>query len=174
MLGVSKLSWRACWPLLPALLAGALLTVTMAQRRDGAATPAVSLDDWDIPQLAAYLNDEGLGLRLVSTQKDGVIHHTAFLTTTDQEWIDLNHLPKTRQKIDRWQGSLYCERSPFGDWSNQTHQWGDCCLVVGPFLLFGDRELLDRVRAALTPLVPSAERSTAPATGFPGDGQGPE
>jgi hypothetical protein len=33
--------------------------------------------------------------------------------------------------------------------SHMTLQWGDGSLVVGPFLFYGDRELLGRVRAAL-------------------------
>jgi hypothetical protein len=121
------------------------------------------------------LNGEGLGLRTVATQKDGVVRQTAFLTTTDKEWLDLNLLPKIQKRIDQWRGTLYCVRDPVGNrpellWlarkypgildgargaggnhrSELTHQWGDCCLVAGPFLFYGDRELLGRVHAALT------------------------
>jgi hypothetical protein len=28
--------------------------------------------------------------------------------------------------------------------------WGDSCLLAGPFLFFGDQDLLDRIRAILS------------------------
>jgi hypothetical protein len=149
-----KLAWRAFWPLASVPLAGALLIHCVGQRRDGPAPVAGPLDDWDIPRLVAHLNGQGLGLRVVSTLKGRVgSDRTAFLTTTDQGWEELSRLIRGRSQIDRWRGTLYCERGPAGgDWDDLKRQWGDCCLVVGPFLLFGDRELLGRVRAALSDL----------------------
>jgi hypothetical protein len=144
---VSKFSWRACWPVLPALFAGALLSAGIGQQ----ASDRLPLDDWDIPQLVAYLNGHGMGLRVVSTRRDGVISQTAFLTTTDQEWEDLNGLAKDENQIVPWQGILYCVRGPGGDdWADLASHWGDRCLIVGPYLFYGDRELLGRVRVALS------------------------
>jgi hypothetical protein len=151
MPSVSKLFWRACWSLFGVLLAGAVLVALAGPRRGGRAVPALPPDDWHIPQLVSHLNREGLGLRVVSTQRDGAAGPNAFLTTTDKEWIDLTVLPKDRQQIDRWRGTLYCERFPSEVMrSDQACLWGDCCLVAGPFLLYGDRQLLARVRAALS------------------------
>jgi hypothetical protein len=160
MWGASNLSGRVVRLLVPAVLAAAVLGGWIGRRRDDPATSAVPFDDWDIPRLVAYLNDVGLGLRMVSTMKHGGIVQTAFLTTTTKEWNDLDGLPKHPKQNHRWRGTLYCERGQvrilgragrlFGDdWSDLTRQWGDCCLVAGPFLFYGDRELLDRVRAAL-------------------------
>jgi hypothetical protein len=150
-LNVRKPSWGAVWPFLAALLGGTLMAVALWQRPDGPAKPARPLNDWDIPQLVSYLNGQGLGLRLVPAEKDGVIDREAFLTTTDQDWSDLNVLPKLRERIHCWQGTLYCLRNKEGYvLSGQVDSWGDCCLVAGPFLFFGDRELLARVRAALS------------------------
>jgi hypothetical protein len=150
MLAVSKLSEWTRRPLFPAVLAGALLAVCVGRREGLPAPPAVPLDDWDIPRLVDHLNGKGLGLRVVSTSKDGVVHQRAFLTTTGKEWADLNRLQKDRKQIDQWRGTLYCERGPGGDMSAAlTLQWGDCCLVVGPFLFYGDPDLLARARAAL-------------------------
>jgi hypothetical protein len=157
MLSGSKLWLRACWPLLSALLVG-LLVVTIGQRKSRSATSAGTLDDdWDIPRLVAYLNGKGLELRLVSTQKDGAEHRKVFLTTTDKEWLTFNSLPKNQQRMDEWQGTLYCVRGPEDTWPDLIRQWGDYGLIVGPFLFYGDRELLGRVRAALT-----AQPSPAP------------
>jgi hypothetical protein len=136
------------------LVAGALFLHCVGQRAGGPAPAAGPLDDWDVPRLVAHLNGKGLGLRVVSTLKvGGGTHRMAFLTTTDQGWEELTRLLRGRSQIDRWRGTLYCERGPAGgDWDDLKRQWGDCCLVVGPFLLFGDRELLGRVRAALSDL----------------------
>jgi hypothetical protein len=152
MLVVRKRLWRTCWLLLPALLAGVLLVFSTGQRRDHTASPVVPLHDWDIPRLVAYLNDEGLGLRLVVTDKDGVVCPNAYLTTTSKGWEELNALVKQPEQIERWQGILYCEHAQClgATWPSLTQHWGDCCLVVGPFLFFGDPHLLGRVRAALT------------------------
>jgi hypothetical protein len=160
---VSQLFWRAGWPFLAALLAGALLAITVRQRLDSYATPAGPLDDWDIPRLVDHLNGKGLGLRLVSTRKDGLLDGDAFLTTTDRDWLDLNELPKVPQLIHRWPGTLYCQRKTGeNDWSDRVAYWGDCCLEAGPFLLFGDRELLARVRAALSAPIPPGDSPAAP------------
>jgi hypothetical protein len=170
MMGVSKLSWRVVWLSLSAVLALALLAGWIGHRMARPAESAVAPDEWDIPQLVAYLNDAGLGLRIVSTLKHGNIDQTAFLTTTTREWEDLNRLPKDQKQIHRWQGTLYCERGRAGlllgdDWSALTRQWGDCCLVAGPFLFYGDRDLLDRVRAALAALARSRGPIPLPAIG---------
>src|SRR5262249_27697588 len=126
---VSKLTWRARWPILVTLLLGTLLAVTLGQHLNRLATPARSLDDWDIPTLVANLNGKGLGLRMVSPRKDGVIFRDAYLTTTEQDWSDLNELPRIRDRIHRWQGTLYCHRKTkeYG-LADQGDTWGDCCL----------------------------------------------
>jgi hypothetical protein len=162
---VSKLSGRAGRPFLAALLGGALLAVALWQRPDGPAPPDRALNDWDIPQLVSYLNGNGLGLRLVPAQKGGASCQEAFLTTTDREWIDLNELPKIHERMHDWQGTLYCQRNAGGyDLSGQMDYWGDCCLAAGPFLLFGDRELLARVRAALSAPASSGDSLPSPTT----------
>ena len=142
--------FRTGWLLPLALLAFAALAVAVGQRV-GPPLPDAPADDWNIPQLLAYLNEAGLDLRLVATQKEGGLCSSAFLTITDKAWIDLNRLPKDPKQIERWRGALYCEQGPGGDaWSDLRRQWGDCCLILGPFLFFGDPDLLARVRDVLT------------------------
>jgi hypothetical protein len=132
------------------LLAGVVLAVWIGQRKYASTSPPVSLDDWDIARLVLHLNGQGLRLRAMATQWNGVIERTAFLTTTEKTWHDFNRLPRDPQRIESWSGVVHCERGPGGeDWNALIEQWGDCCLVVGPFLFFGDRELLDRIRALL-------------------------
>jgi hypothetical protein len=153
----SKLARRAFWPLAYVLVAGVLCMHGVEQRTSSPVMATAALDDWDIARLVAYLNGKGLGLRVVSTRAGGGgTDRRAFLTTTDKGWEELSRPPRDRSHIDRWRGTLLCERGPaMVDWADLTRQWGDCCLEVGPFLLFGDRELLDRVRAGLSDLIPS-------------------
>jgi hypothetical protein len=149
MSSASHCSLPACRLLLHVLLAAALLFFSAGGRKGDPASTGVPPDDWEVPQLAAYLNGKGLGLRMVPIVKGGTIRQTAFLTTTSQRWDFFNHLMKDPKQMDRWQGTLYCERAPhWASWGDPTLQSGECCLVIGPFFLFGDRELLGRVRDA--------------------------
>src|SRR5579872_2320499 len=147
MLGISRLSRHGIRLVVPAVLAISLLAGWAARRREDPAASAVPLEEWDIPRLVAHLNDAGLRLRIVSTVKHERIGQAVFLTTTSKEWDDLNHLPKDQNQIRRWRGTLYCESSLVDGparsrWSEWARQGGDCCLVVGPFFFYGDRELL--------------------------------
>src|SRR5262249_49698610 len=134
------------------LVAGALFIHDVGQRTGSPATAVAPPDDWDIPRLVAYLNSKGLGLRVGSVRSGGGgTAKGAFLTTPGKGGGEPSRPRRDPSAIDRWWGTLICERVPsFTDWDDLTRQWGDCCLEVGPFLLFGDRELLGRVRAALS------------------------
>jgi hypothetical protein len=85
------------------------------------------------------------------TAVTGSRRNTAYLSSTDKGWAELAKLFKVREKIADWTGILYVEkRGADSDWSITVALWGDCCLVVGPFVFFGDRELLARVRDVLS------------------------
>jgi hypothetical protein len=139
--------------LIVVLLLGAVLAGTWQsspRRALGAGQP--DLGDWQLPQLVEHLNAHGMGLRIVAvTEADtGMSATSAFLTTTGPTWSELNSLPKVRDKIDLWRGTLYCERQQQPDArAEQIELWGDCCLVIGPFVFFGDRELLARAATIL-------------------------
>jgi hypothetical protein len=149
---VSKLIGRTGWPVVSVFMAGLVLVVWVGHHAGGHAARPVGMDDWDLPQLAAYLNEKGLDLRLRSTQKSGEPRISAYLLTTDRPWIELNHLVKTPNQMEPWRGTLYCEwGGSQRKWASLMSQWGDCCFVAGPFIFFGDPDLLTRVRAILLP-----------------------
>lgn len=127
----------------------AFLTVCLGPCRMGSAPAALPLDDWDIPQLAAHLNKMGVEVRTVPTQKDAVISSSAFLTATEKEWLHLNGLSKTPDRIQEWQGIVYCARERPVTTADLARQWEDRCLLAGPFILYGDVDLLARIAAAL-------------------------
>jgi hypothetical protein len=141
-----------------AVLAMTVLGVSLSQRLSTHASALRSLDDWTIPELADHLNRAGLHVRLQSTQKDGVIGCTAFLTTTAKDWNDLNRLQKDPSRLPEWRGTVYCEQVGRDDRAYLVHLWGEHCYVAGPFIFYGDAELLQRIGAILAPLA----ASTAP------------
>jgi hypothetical protein len=106
-------------------------------------------EDQTIAQLAARLESRGLALRFVPAAHRGS-SPDAFLTEGCKSWEELNGLPKLREHIDRWTGTVYCERlnNPRSR-ALQISLWGDYCLEAGPFLFFGDPALLARIRQAL-------------------------
>ena len=116
-----------------------------------AATPDVA--GWDVPRMAEHLRSRGLTFRLIPADEPGVnAARSAYLTTTAKTWRELTVLRRARERIGDWQGTLHCERvNQPGTLDLQIQRWGDCCLEVGPFVFFGDPELLARVRTALRP-----------------------
>ncbi len=135
----------AYWFLSAAFVTSVFL-VSWGQRKVG---PAPRLEEWEFTELVAHLNHAGLGLRVVSPQQNGVIANTVFLTTTDKGFNEVNRLIKDPRRIGEWWGVLYCERVKGRDSTLWTSQWGGDCLVLGPFVFYGDRELLKQVRVAL-------------------------
>ncbi|HEY7308423.1 MAG TPA: hypothetical protein VH643_03570 [Gemmataceae bacterium] len=140
------------WLLTTAFMAAVLLVVALGQRKREPATPA--LDDWSLSELVDHLNREGLGLRMVSPQKNGDIGQAVYLTPTDKGWHDVNALTKDPRRIGEWRKIIYCESVKGRDPSYLMSQWGEDALVIGPFLFYGDRELLRRVRAILREFAP--------------------
>jgi hypothetical protein len=132
----------------PDLLALALLTVVLpislavrsTWRSAGQEPPG--MEHWDLRQLQQHLQEQGLEVKLVPVENTAVVTNRGYLTTTDKGWEELDPVPKYPEAIDRWQGTVYCERQHGVVLDAQLETWGDCCLWVGPFLLFGDRALM--------------------------------
>src|SRR5690242_13738981 len=129
-----------------ACLAGiTLLAASVHERRADRRRAERRLRGWDIPQLADHLQRSGVDVRLVPVSKDGPPLHSVYLTTTAKEWDDLNHLMKEPQRMAEWRDTLYCERVGDSDAASLLRQWGNHGRQIGPFLFYGDAELLDRV-----------------------------
>jgi hypothetical protein len=142
---LTKLVSLAAW----VLAAGLVLLVCVASR-ESRKPASESMNAWSIPEMVAHLRAAGIEFRVVPTQHGEATAHNAFLTTTSQDWKELNLLPKHSQDIARWRGTIYVEKGRADeDWFVRTQLWGDCCLVAAPFIFFGDRSLLARVRQAL-------------------------
>lgn len=131
-----------------------LLPVTIRQYRASPTSSTRPFEDWNIMDLVEHLNQMGLNLQLRSTTANGSIGSTVYLTTAEKRWTDLNFLNKDAKRIHEWEGVIYCERIKGGDTALALGLWGDRCLIVGPFLFYGDGELLRSIRGALAPVAP--------------------
>lgn len=131
-----------------------LLAISVARNLVHRAAMRFALNNWDIRGLADHVNRAGLNVQLHSPRKDGVISHNAFLTTTHKDWKELNLLgiDPGPSRIQEWRGIVYCERAGKGE--RGLPDWEDHSLVVGPFVFYGDTELLERIRAILVPSEP--------------------
>ncbi len=136
------------------------LTVWAFPGTDDTGVCASKVQEWSMADMLSHLKESGVELRVVSTRKDGRIEQSAFLTSTDRSWHELNLLPKSSRRMDLWNNTLYCERCPRdADLSVQAELWGENCSIVEPFVFFGDRNLLERVRSALEGPLASGIRS---------------
>jgi hypothetical protein len=135
-----------------ALGATTLLTFSV-RKHDAESVPSTRpIRDWDIAELAVHLNRMGVEVRLRAVPRNGTLNRMAFLTSTGKEWSELNALNKDPIRIHEWRGTIYCEQIGESDVTYLLEQWGDRCLVVRPFVFYGDAELLERVRTSLAPL----------------------
>lgn len=109
------------------------------------------LESWAIADMADHLCGRGIHLRVVSTAFSSPARQSVFLTQTDKPWARLNEVAALRECIDQWRGTLLLlHRGDDVDrLAEQTELWGDSCLIAGPFVFFGDPELLLSVRAVL-------------------------
>jgi hypothetical protein len=117
------------------------------------------MDGWDVHDLAAYLQGQGLRLHLSPSWAGGNARTNAYLSTTAKPGAELYWLAKDSRKMDPWSGVVYCERLRHPeDRKESVDSWAECGLRVGPFVFFGDPALLARIRTTL-----GAERLCTPA-----------
>jgi hypothetical protein len=109
--------------------------------------PVDAPDDWQVTNLVEHLHSRGLRLRAVAAYRGGSIDAGAYLTETNMEWEQLSRLRQTPEHIEEWQGTARCARDWIGE--ERRARLGPSCLVVGPFFLFGDPGLLQRIAEAL-------------------------
>jgi hypothetical protein len=108
------------------------------------------MDGWEVPDLVGYLQGRGLPLHLSPTGLMANTRVNAYLTTTAKPGAELYRLVKDRRAKHRWTGVVYCGRSRHYEvLEGVVESWADCGLRAGPFVFFGDPELLARIRTAL-------------------------
>jgi hypothetical protein len=109
-----------------------------------------AMDNWKFEDIAWHLRRNGLELRVVPTPPNNPLWVSAYLTTTNKSVEQLSILPAEPERIADWNGTVNCRLSISGAAGDSpASNWGDCWMRVGPFLLFGDRDLMARIRNTL-------------------------
>ncbi len=112
---------------------------------------AQQMQQWDCRDVVQRLHEAGLDYRPVSPSSNGPWEYRVFLTKTDKRWLDLNDQMRVTEQIDRWQGTVYCERVGAPELQReQLALWGEYGLEVGPFLFFGDPTMLAEIAGGAT------------------------
>jgi hypothetical protein len=124
---ISRYAWWSA-----ALVTMIVLAAVSRPRISDSASSSPPIDEWSIHELVEHLNRMGVEVQLRSTQADGVLRKTVFLTTGEKDWRALNALHKDAKRIGEWHGILYCEHAGKGE-TDVARLWGDRCLAVGPF-----------------------------------------
>jgi hypothetical protein len=134
----------------------------------------VAMESWGVEDLVFHLHERGVKVRSVSSMRAGPLDQGVFLTTTNDQgvfltntnesWERLNRLSATPDRIDDWEGTVYCYRPGRNRWGDERLlMWGDCGQREGPFIFFGDRALRARISDALRS-PPVELRPAAPGT----------
>jgi hypothetical protein len=143
---------------LACLCAGAGLLVIDECRRSPlrGIKPTPQLEGWDCRDVVNHLRSTGLDYQVVSTSADGPRDQSVYLTKSAKPWSELNTTLKVRECIDAWRGAVYCEKVASAmQRREQVKEWGDCCLQIGSFVFFGDRDMLAEIASSLAQPAPS-------------------
>jgi hypothetical protein len=111
---------------------------------DGTATPTTAAE------MASFLRGKLPGARVVSTRADGRIDRSFLLTLGDLEDEKLRKLPRVADRAEEWHGTVLCEW--LVNWEPAElflEQWGENAYARPPFVFFGDKRLLARIKEVL-------------------------
>jgi hypothetical protein len=100
--------------------------------------------------LAVLLRDKLPEARIVSTRADGQIDRSFILTVGGWDGDTLRRLPRVPDRAGEWSGTVLCEW--LVNWEPAElflEEWGEYGFARPPFVFFGDKELLARIREAL-------------------------
>jgi hypothetical protein len=93
------------------------------------------------------LRQHGVALHLYTPEgAQGEVGHALYLTAGPREIADLKALPRSPERLGRWQGVAFAEELAE---PAQQELDGAGVLRYGRVVFFGDPELLARIRAAL-------------------------
>jgi hypothetical protein len=105
---------------------------------------------WRLAEFIDHLHAQGIHLRVITDRPDGPCCNAAVLTEDpDETWSSCQKKPKVVERIGRWRGSIWVQRIDCStDTESLLWQWGEYGCRIGNFLLFGDKQIIDRIRRA--------------------------
>jgi hypothetical protein len=98
--------------------------------------------------LAEALSQDALDLQVVPMMKNGSPEFGFYLCTDARSWEQLAPVLRRNRDAHQWNGVVYCERNNGHSSSipeREIQLWGEHAMQIGPFLFFGDPDLLRRI-----------------------------
>jgi hypothetical protein len=136
------------WLVVSIFLAAVMAVPLTCRLRSRPTPPPTATELRTLTELAEVLSQEAPDLQIVPIAKHGNVERGMFLSKEPRSWEKLASVTRSNRDADKWQGVVYCERQG-GDISSiperDIEMWGEHALRIGPFLLFGDPELLHRI-----------------------------
>jgi hypothetical protein len=101
-----------------------------------------------LTELTELLSQKAPELHVVPRRENGPVDGL-WVSVRPLDRDQLPNLSRIHERGDRWQGIVFCEqvREGFVIPKEIIHDWGEYGLQIGPFLFFGDPDLLRRIRA---------------------------
>ena len=105
---------------------------------------------WRLAEFIDHLHAQGIQLRVIPDRPDGSWCDAAFLTVDpDETWSSFQLKLKVVERVGRWRGSIWVRRINCStDMEGLLWQWGEYGCRIGNLLLFGDKQIIDRIRRA--------------------------
>jgi hypothetical protein len=131
-----------------------LLALALALALSAALRPSsrhkVPAPGWRLAEFIDHLRAQGIQFRVIPDRPDGPCCNAAFLTEDpDETWLSCQKKSKTVERIVQWRGSIWVKRiDRYTDTEGLLWQWGEYGCRIGNFLLFGDKQIVDRIRRA--------------------------
>jgi hypothetical protein len=134
-----------CWTLLVVTVLAHQLYQSQSDRR-------LDTRGKSLPDVILHLQECGMRLTVVPTAKHGTLSESEGVYLTQDAsatWAAMQQKKRVVECIHEWRGTVWLGRDhSYLDAESELTQWGEHGCRIGDFLLFGDKRLLDRIRAA--------------------------
>jgi hypothetical protein len=136
------------WIVVSVFLAAVVAVPLTCWMRTSPATPPPALTELTtIAELTTVLSQQAPELHTVPIVKNGSLERGFYLSTASRSWEQLGAVTRSARDAAKWQGVVYCEYvsniMPVSE--GDIQEWGEHGMQIGPFLFFGDPDLLRRI-----------------------------
>ena len=130
-----------------------LVTILLVERQfHSGAERLIDTTGWSMRHFVEHCEQKGLQLRVIPIAHNGNLDWGAFLTEDQNAtWNSLQQKMMLVERIADWRGTVQLTPTVFRTEegvADLLFQWGECGWRIGDFLLFGDQEVIQRVRSA--------------------------
>jgi hypothetical protein len=131
-----------CCGLLFVLIGAALLFLTPSE------TP-LDTRGWKMSDFLEHLKYRGLELHVVPAAEQGRCDNVYLTEDPNATWASMQCKSMTLERIHQWHGVVSVEHTyPWIDRGHELAQWASYGCRIGDFILFGDAQILQRIREA--------------------------